>query len=147
MVRRRETGVAHFEQEAYARAVEVLEAAAAVNPRDPLVREYLYKAHFQLGRQLSENPETLSAAVGHYEASLEYNDICSKCQKIIRELIESAREDKNAYHYRQGKTFFLEGRKASLDKALEEWAMVDPAYRDVQKLQETARRLLENIAQ
>ncbi len=144
MIQRREDGVAFFGQEAYARAIAVLEAAAGVNPRDPVVREYLYKSHFQLGRQLSGNKETLSAAVRHFEASLQYNDICPTCEKIIRELIENTREELNEYHYQQGKAFFLEGREASLERALKEWAKVDPDYRDVEKLIETARRLLEN---
>ena len=143
----RESGIAYFEQGNHAKAVEVLAAAVAVNPRDPKVREVLYKAHFQLGRDLSEKKETLSGAITHYEASLKYNDICSKCQKIIRELIASAKEESNAYHYQQGKKFFLEGRKESLKKALKEWGMVDPDYKDVKKLEETATRLLESSAQ
>lgn len=147
MVKWRERGVAYFDQGKYAEAVESMEAAAAINPRDPTVRECLYKSHFQLGRYFSEKKETLAAAIKHYEASLEYNDICSKCQKIIRELIVSTRAEFNAYHYQQGKTFFLEGRKDSLERALKEWAMVDPDYKDVKTLEETARRLLENTAQ
>ena len=101
--------MAYFDQGNHAKAIETMAAAAAVNPRDPEVREVLYKAHFQMGRDLSEKKETLPEAIKHYEASLKYNDICSKCQKIIRELIASAKEESNAYHYQQGKQFFLEG--------------------------------------
>ena len=143
----RESGIAYFEQGNHAKAIEALAAAVGVNPKDPKVREYLYKAHFQLGRDLSEKKEALSGAITHYEASLKYNDICSKCQKIIRELIASAKEESNSYHYQQGKKFFLEGRKESLEKALKEWGMVDPDYKDVKKLEETTNRLLESTAQ
>lgn len=135
-------GRRYFEQKGYAAAIVPLSKAYRSRPRDPNVRDYLYKSYFALGEAALAEKDYPRAAQAFGEA-LKYNEACEECREK-KAACEAIYKD---LHYKNGIRHF---ENEELAKAIEEWEKVrriDPDYQNVQKNIGLARRLLKRLGE
>ena len=121
-----EKGIELFNKKEYAKATPLFMAVAKVDPDNEVLRDYLFKSHFQQGLSLFNAKKYLSAK-DHFESALTYDKNCENCPSYI-EICEETYKDK---HYNLGIHYF---GKEQLSKAIEEWKRVkeiDPDYKKV----------------
>lgn len=135
-------GRRYFEQNGYAAAIAPLSRAHRLRPRNPTVRDYLYRSYFALGEAALAKKEYPRAAQA-FEEALKYNEGCEAC----REKKAASKARYKDLHYKNGIRHF---ENEQLVKAIEEWEKVrkiDPDYQNVQKNIELARRLLKRLGE
>ena len=135
-------GRRHFQRGEYEAAVASLFQAHGLKPRDPEVRNYLFRSYVAMGEAAFQEKAFLRAA-NAFEKALQYNDACKEC----REKKAISEERYKDLHYKQGIRYFEDEQ---LVKAIEEWEQVrkiDPEYQNVQKNIELARRLLKRLGE
>ncbi|MGB5746119.1 MAG: tetratricopeptide repeat protein [Desulfobacterales bacterium] len=136
----RELGIELFNNKEYVDAIAEFNKVLNVRPKDTLSRQYLARSHFQHGLVLFGKEDYLGAR-DEFEASLENDKNCDKCEINIR-------KSENAYkevHYNKGLAYFGDQK---LPEAIAEWETVyelDPNYKNVKKNLMKAKNLNERL--
>jgi tetratricopeptide (TPR) repeat protein len=136
----RNDAITLYNQKKFRKAIVQLDAIAKKNPDDSIAREYLAKSHFQQGLVLFGKEDYL-AARDEFQAALQYDKDCDKCDENIQKCEDTYKEA----HYDKGLAYFGDQKLAD---AIVEWELVyaiDPNYKDVNKNLTKAKTLLERL--
>jgi tetratricopeptide (TPR) repeat protein len=136
----REYGVELYREGRYQEALSEFSKVLGVVPKDPVAKEYSYKASFELAVEFFQKKEYL-AAKEQFLISLKHNSNCQHCHFYIRRSEELFKE----IHYKRGIEYY---GKEQLADAIVEWELVrgmDPNYKRVDYYIKKAKDLQHKI--